>query len=64
MSEISVAVFAGGKSLRFGSPKINAKINGREFGEIIFNTLRVRNLRKFFLSVEIVQMLYVGASII
>jgi molybdopterin-guanine dinucleotide biosynthesis protein A len=49
MSEISVAVFAGGKSLRFGSSKINAKINGREFGEIIFNTLKSSQFEKVFL---------------
>ncbi len=49
MSEISVAVFAGGKSLRFGSPKINAKIKGREFGEIIFNTLKSSQFEKVFL---------------
>ena len=36
----SVVILAGGKSKRFGSPKINAKINGIEFGEIIISTLR------------------------
>ncbi len=49
MSEVSVAVFAGGKSLRFGSPKINAKVNGREFGEIIFNTLKSSQFENVFL---------------
>ena len=49
MSEVSVAVFAGGKSSRFGSPKINAKIDGVEFGEAIFNTLKKSNFEKIFL---------------
>ena len=49
MSEVSVAVFAGGRSLRFGSPKINAKVNGREFGEIIFHTLKSSQFENVFL---------------
>ena len=36
----SVVILAGGKSKRFGSSKINAKINGVEFGEIIIDTLK------------------------
>lgn len=40
MSNVSAAIFAGGKSSRFGSPKINAKLGGREFGEIIVERLR------------------------
>jgi molybdopterin-guanine dinucleotide biosynthesis protein A len=36
----SVAVFAGGKSTRFGSPKIKAKIADIEFGLLIIETLK------------------------
>ncbi len=36
----SVVILAGGMSKRFGSPKINAKINGVEFGELIIGTLK------------------------
>lgn len=64
MSEVSVAVLAGGKSSRFGSPKINANLNGHEFGEVIFNTLKNPNLSKSSSLVESVQMLHAGALII
>lgn len=40
VADTSVAIFAGGKSSRFGSPKIRAKINGDEFGLLIINTLK------------------------
>ena len=36
----NVAILAGGKSIRFGSPKVNAKVNGLEFGEMIIRALR------------------------
>ena len=49
MSEVSVAVLAGGKSSRFGSPKINANLNGHEFGEVIFNTLKKSQFEQIFL---------------
>ena len=49
MSEVSVAVLAGGKSSRFGSPKINANLNGQEFGEIIFNILKDSQFEQIFL---------------
>ena len=45
----SVVILAGGKSKRFGSPKINAKINGIEFGEIIICTLRNAGFKNFSL---------------
>ena len=38
--DISVAIYAGGKSSRFGSPKIKAKINDQEFGLLIIETLK------------------------
>lgn len=40
-ADTSVAIFAGGKSRRFGSPKINAKIDDEEFGSLIINTLKL-----------------------
>jgi molybdopterin-guanine dinucleotide biosynthesis protein A len=40
VAETSVAIYAGGKSSRFGSPKIKAKINEDEFGLLIINTLK------------------------
>ena len=40
VADISVAIFAGGKSSRFGSPKIKAKINDIEFGLLIIQTLK------------------------
>ena len=39
-ADTHVAIFAGGKSSRFGSPKIKAKINDDEFGLLIINTLK------------------------
>ena len=36
----SAAIFAGGRSSRFGSPKINAKIDGSEFGFRIITALK------------------------
>ena len=36
----SAAIFAGGKSTRFGSPKINAQVDGVEFGLRIITALR------------------------
>ena len=40
VADTSVAIFAGGKSSRFGSPKINAKINETEFGSLIIKALK------------------------
>lgn len=37
---VSAAIFAGGKSTRFGSPKINAQVDGVEFGFRIIRALR------------------------
>jgi molybdopterin-guanine dinucleotide biosynthesis protein A len=39
-ADTSAAIFAGGKSSRFGSAKIKAKVNDIEFGLLIINTLR------------------------
>ena len=39
-TDTSVAIYAGGKSSRFGSPKIKAKINDNEFGLLIIETLK------------------------
>lgn len=39
-TDTSVAIYAGGKSSRFGSPKIKAKINDKEFGLLIIETLK------------------------
>ncbi|MFM7772453.1 MAG: molybdenum cofactor guanylyltransferase [Acidimicrobiaceae bacterium] len=44
-TDTSVAIFAGGKSSRFGSPKIKAKINDHEFGLLIIETLRRAGFR-------------------
>jgi len=38
--DTSVAIYAGGKSSRFGSPKIKAKIDDQEFGLLIIETLK------------------------
>ena len=40
VTDTSVAIYAGGKSSRFGSPKIKAKINDQEFGLLIIETLK------------------------
>lgn len=40
IADTSVAVLAGGKSTRFGSPKIRARVNDVEFGTLIIQTLR------------------------
>ncbi len=40
VADTSVVILAGGKSKRFGSSKINAKIDGVEFGELIIGTLK------------------------
>lgn len=39
-NDTSVAIYAGGKSSRFGSPKIKARVNGDEFGFKIIKTLK------------------------
>ena len=39
-TDTSVAIYAGGKSSRFGSPKIKATINDNEFGLLIIETLK------------------------
>ena len=48
-TDTSVAIYAGGKSSRFGSPKIKAKINDREFGLLIIETLKRAGLRNISL---------------
>ena len=48
-SNIAVAIFAGGKSTRFGSPKINAKVDGLEFGGRIIDSLRVAGFAEIWL---------------
>lgn len=48
MSPTSGAIFAGGKSSRFGSPKISALIDDRSFGERIIATLRESQIRDLF----------------
>ena len=40
MTRISAAIFAGGKSSRFGTPKINATLDGYEFGRRIVSAIR------------------------
>ena len=45
----TVAIFAGGKSTRFGSPKVNAKIDGVEFGEIIARVIRDAGFSKIYM---------------
>ncbi|MFM8775373.1 MAG: molybdenum cofactor guanylyltransferase, partial [Actinomycetota bacterium] len=49
MSSTSGAIFAGGKSSRFGSPKISALIDDRSFGERIIATLRESQIRDLFI---------------
>ena len=48
-TDTSVAIYAGGKSSRFGSPKIKAKINDHEFGLLIIETLKRAGLRNISL---------------
>jgi molybdopterin-guanine dinucleotide biosynthesis protein A len=48
-ADTSVAIYAGGKSRRFGSPKINAKINDHEFGLLIVETLKRAGFRNISL---------------
>jgi molybdopterin-guanine dinucleotide biosynthesis protein A len=48
-ADTSVAIYAGGKSSRFGSPKIKAKINDHEFGLLIVETLKRAGFRNISL---------------
>lgn len=45
----TVAIFAGGKSSRFGSVKSHALINGKEFGARIIDTLKIGGFTEIFL---------------
>ena len=45
----TVAVFAGGKSSRFGSVKSHALINGKEFGARIIDTIKLAGFTKIVL---------------
>jgi molybdenum cofactor guanylyltransferase len=47
--DTSVAIYAGGKSSRFGSPKIKAKINDHEFGLLIVETVKRAGFRNISL---------------
>jgi molybdopterin-guanine dinucleotide biosynthesis protein A len=49
VADTSVAIYAGGKSSRFGSPKIKAKINDHEFGLLIVETLKRAGLKNISL---------------
>ncbi|MBM3805089.1 MAG: molybdenum cofactor guanylyltransferase [Actinobacteria bacterium] len=49
MSSTSGAILAGGKSSRFGSPKVSAVLDGRSFGERIVATLRASQILDLFL---------------
>jgi molybdopterin-guanine dinucleotide biosynthesis protein A len=49
VANTSVAIYAGGKSSRFGSPKIKAKIGTDEFGLRIIKTLRRAGLQNISL---------------
>ena len=47
--QTTVAVFAGGKSSRFGSVKSHALINGKEFGARIIDTIKLAGFTEIVL---------------
>ncbi len=49
LAHTTVAIFAGGKSSRFGSNKSHALINGKEFGARIIDTLKIAGFTEIFL---------------
>ena len=49
VDQTTVAVFAGGKSSRFGSVKSHALINGKEFGAQIIDTIKLAGFTKIVL---------------
>lgn len=48
-ADITVAIFAGGKSSRFGSVKSHAMIDGKEFGARIIDTLKIAGFNEIIL---------------
>ncbi len=46
---VTGAIFAGGESSRFGSPKINALVDGEEFGFRIARSMRQSGIEKILL---------------
>ncbi len=49
LANTTVAIFAGGRSSRFGSAKSHALIDGKEFGARIIDTLKTGGFTKIFL---------------